>query len=206
MLFIGKHTLLVEGVSDIVYLQSLSHALKSKKRTYLDELWTICPSGGLGNVRGFVSLLGGNKIDVAVLADQTKQDMKKIEELCRSQILKSGRVWTISDFTGKLESDIEDLFEPELFVSMVNSAFSLTAKRALTVASLDSADTSTTRLVKKAEAVFRVLPETFPTYDHFTPAAWLLSNLHVLNSDSPAVMSTLDRAEALFTEINKALP
>ncbi len=76
-LFIGKHTLLVEGASDILYLQALSAALKARKRTGLDPKWTMCPTGGIGNVRAFVSLFGGNKLDVAVLADQTKQDTKK---------------------------------------------------------------------------------------------------------------------------------
>ena len=56
-LFVGKHSLLVEGVSDIVYLQALSHALKARGRTHLDERWTICPTGGIGNVRAFARSL-----------------------------------------------------------------------------------------------------------------------------------------------------
>jgi len=59
----------------------LSHALKARKRVGLDARWTVCPSGGIGNVRAFVSLFGGNKIDVTVLADQAKCDKRKIEEL-----------------------------------------------------------------------------------------------------------------------------
>jgi hypothetical protein len=81
-------------------------------------------------------LFGGNKLDVAVLTDRTKPDIKKIEGLCRSEILKSRRVWTISDFSGKSESDTEELFEPELFVQMVNGAYNLAADRALTATSL----------------------------------------------------------------------
>jgi hypothetical protein len=204
-LFIGKHTLLVEGVSDIVYLQALSHALKSRKRTSLNEQWTICPSGGLGNVRAFVSLFGGNKLDVAVLADQTKSDTKKIEELRRTEILKTGRIFTIADFTAKPESDIEDLFEPELFVSIVNQAYELPKERRLTVKSLDDADQNTMRLVKKAEAAFNVMPESIPTYDHFTPASWLLSNPKALEGTSTAVDKTLSRAEALFKALNGVL-
>ncbi|MEH2551059.1 energy-coupling factor transporter ATP-binding protein EcfA2 [Bradyrhizobium sp. AZCC 2262] len=47
-LFVGKHTLLVEGASDILYLQALSDALKSRKRVGLDSRWIICPTGGIG--------------------------------------------------------------------------------------------------------------------------------------------------------------
>jgi hypothetical protein len=204
-LFIGKHTLLVEGVSDIVYLQALSHALKSRKRTSLNTQWTVCPSGGIGNVRAFVSLFGGNKLDIAVLTDQTKADVKKIEELRRSNILKTGRVFTISDFTSKAESDIEDLFEPELFISIVNAAYELPKAQKLTVQSLENADKFTTRLVKKAEAIFNVMPSGIPTYDHFTPAAWLIRNLSALDGESVPLMTTLERAEKLFTVLNAAL-
>lgn len=204
-LFVGKHTLLVEGTSDILYLQALSGALKLRGRTGLDPRWTICPTGGIGNVRAFVSLFGGNKLDITVLADRTKADKKKIEELRRHEVLKAGRVFTISDFTDKDESDVEDLFEPPLFVSIVNSAYGLTGKYELTEKSLDEADTSTSRLVKKAEAAFRVMPESTPMFDHFTPAEWLIRNSTALDGASKDVEATLERAEKLFQMLNSLL-
>ncbi|UWU91813.1 ATP-dependent endonuclease [Bradyrhizobium sp. CB1015] len=204
-LFIGKHTLLVEGASDILYLQALSSALKARKRTGLDPRWTMCPTGGIGNVRAFVSLFGGNKLDIAVLADHTKQDAKKIGELRKSEILRAGNVFTIADFTGKNESDIEDLFEIGLFAEIVNEAYELPTKHRLTATSLEKADTSTVRLVKKAEAAFNVLPEPLPTFDHFTASAWLIRNLAVLDATTPGVEETLDRAEKLFDAVNAAI-
>lgn len=205
-LFIGKHTLLVEGPSDILYLQALSDALKSRKRTGLDARWTLCPTGGIGNVRAFVSLFGGNKLDVAVLADQTKGDSKKIEDLRRSEILKKGRVYTISDFTGKDESDIEDLLDPEIFVAIVNASYQLTGKHKLTSKSLDEADVSTVRLVKKAEAAFKLFPEAIPMYDHFTPSAWLVRNPSMLDGAKKEIEVTLAPAEELFKTFNSLLP
>jgi predicted ATP-dependent endonuclease of OLD family len=204
-LFIGKHSLLVEGASDILYLQALSGALKSRKRIGLDPRWTLCPTGGIGNVKAFTSLFGGNKLDVLVLADNTKQDAKKLEEVRRSHVLKAGRVLTMSDFTGKPESDVEDLFEPSLFASIVNSAYDLLAANAVTPESLDAADRNTVRLVKKAEAAFHVMPDHIPTYDHFTPAAWLIRNPQVLDASDAAASATLDRAETLFKAVNAAL-
>lgn len=204
-LFIGKHTLLVEGASDILYLQALSQALKSRRREGLDVRWTLCPSGGIGNVKAFVSLFGGNKLDVTVLADNTKPDAKKIEELRRGQILKTERVFTISGFTNKVESDIEDLFDPDLYVLIVNSAFQLPPANTLTVQSLEAADATTIRLVKKTEAAFRIMPQEIPTYDHYTPSAWLIRNPQVLEGDNPAIVATLDRAEAMFKALNGVL-
>ena len=101
--------------------------------------------------------------------------------------------------------DIEDLFEPELFASIVNHAFGLKGKHVLTAKSLDEADPNTVRLVKKAEAAFKVLPDTYPVYDHFTPASWLIQNPDALKGESAAVVATLDRAEKLFEDVNKGL-
>jgi energy-coupling factor transporter ATP-binding protein EcfA2 len=204
-LFIGKHTLLVEGPGDMLYLHAFSNALTTRGRIGLDPRWTICPSGGIGNIRAFVSLFGGNKLDIAVLADQTKKDVKKIEELRRSEILKAGRVFTISDFTGKAESDIEDLLEPDLFVSIVNASYELPDANKLTVKSLAEADKGTERLVKRAEAAFNVMPDSIPTFNHFAPAAWLVRNPAVLDGTKKSVESTLGRAEKLFLQLNAAL-
>jgi hypothetical protein len=204
-LFVGKRTLLVEGPSDIVYLNALSYALKGRRRIGLDTRWTLCPSGGIGNIRAFVSLFGGNKIDVTVLADQSKGEKRKIEELRKSAILKAGRVFTIADFTGKGESDVEDILDPTLFVRIVNAAFRLPAANALTVEVLTKADPNTERQVLKAEAAFKVLPPDLPTYDHFSPAAWLLQNPKELEGESPEILQTLNRAEEMFKTVNAVL-
>ncbi|PYU66209.1 MAG: hypothetical protein DMG49_22690 [Acidobacteria bacterium] len=45
-LFVGKHTLLIEGPGDILYLESWSSALVRRGRTGLDRRWTMCPAAG----------------------------------------------------------------------------------------------------------------------------------------------------------------
>lgn len=201
-LFVGKHTILVEGPSDILYLKALSYELVRRGRTGLNPAWVICPSGGIDKIQAFVSLFAGNKLDVVALADFAKKDAKKVEALKRTQILKVGGVLTINDFVEKEEGDIEDLFEPGLFTTIVNSAYSLTGTQAMTAQALDAADATTVRLVKKAEAFFRVLPQTVPEFDHFTPAAWLIEHPAALSGNVPEVIATLDRAEALFRALN----
>ncbi|MGP0092308.1 MAG: ATP-dependent nuclease [Xanthobacteraceae bacterium] len=204
-LFVGKHTLLVEGPSDILYLQALSEALKQRKKVGLDPRWTLCPTGGIDKVQPFVSLFGGNLLHVAVLADQGVGDKRKIEQLRRSEILKAGHFFTAAEFTLKDESDIEDFFEPELFIEIVNRAYALPPANILSVAKLAEAEPSTSRQVKKAEALFRLMPEAIPMYDHFTPASWLIRNPHVLDGDTPAVSITLERAAAAFNALNALL-
>ena len=63
----------------------------------------------------------------------------------------------------------------------------------------------TERIVKRAEALFRLMPPEVPEFDHFAPARWLLENPHVLDGDSPAVLATLERAEQVFLRFNALL-
>jgi predicted ATP-dependent endonuclease of OLD family len=201
-LFVGKHTLLVEGPSDILYLKAVSGALGEAGRETLDPRWTICPTGGVGNIRAFVSLFKGNSLNVVALADMAKGDRKTIERLKESQILKSGGVLTLDQFTAKNEADIEDIFSPSLFILMVNEAYGLKNEHALTIEKLAAADTSTSRIVKQAEAFFRSLPQRYPLFDHYVPAQWFFENTKIMNGKGLDVRETLDRAEALIKAIN----
>lgn len=91
-LFIAPNTLLVEGPSDILYLQAFSTALKSRKREGLDPRWVVCPSGGIDKISPFVSLFGGNSLNIAVLCDLAVGDKGKLERLKNSQILRAGKL------------------------------------------------------------------------------------------------------------------
>ncbi|RTL91433.1 hypothetical protein EJV44_19400 [Ancylobacter aquaticus] len=201
-LFIGKHTILVEGPGDILYLQALSAELLRRGRTGLDPKWVMCPAGGIDKIQSFVSLFAGNSLDVIALSDYTKKDKNKLEALRKSQIVKDGGVLSITDFVGQEEADIEDLFAPSLFCQIVNSTFGLEDGQALDPEKLATADANTERQVKQAEAYFNLLPEPVPLYNHFTPAAWLLGNPGVLSGETEAVLTTLDRAETLFKALN----
>lgn len=204
-LFVGKHTLLVEGPSEILYIQALSDALRRIGRSGLDGRWTICPAGGIDKIRPFVSLFSGNDLHVAVLSDQAAGDRKKVEEMKRAAVLAAGHFYTMADFLGRAEADIEDVFDPEVFVAIVNGSYALKESSQLTVMKLKAADTSTQRLVKQTEAAFRVMPESIPIFDHFSPAAWLIRNSDVLHGNSDAITRTLDRAERIFATYNQLL-
>lgn len=201
-LFVGKHTLLVEGPSDILYLKALSSALVRRNRHGLDGRWVLCPSGGIGNIRPFVSLFKGNDLNIAVLTDFARGDKNRIESLRASQILRTGAVLTVDQFTDKSEADTEDIFEPEVFVELLNQSYSLTGEHLLTIEKLMAADEHTSRLVKKAEAYFRLLPESIPVFDHYRPAEWLIEHPDFLDGEGRAQTVTLDRAERLFEAIN----
>jgi len=111
----------------------------------------------------------------------------------------------MADFLERAEADIEDIFDPEVFVDILNGCYGLDAASKLTVEKLRAADPSTERLVKQAEAAFRVMPESVPMFDHFSPSAWLIRNPMILDGESAALARTLDRAERIFATFNKLL-
>lgn len=200
-LFIGKNTLLVEGPSDVLYIQAVSQALLNRGREGLDCRWTVCPTGGIDKVQSFASLFGGNKLNVAVLCDYGNNDKNKVEKLRKSQILKTGQVFTTSDFTNKSESDVEDLFHPAIYAEIVNAAFKLDDSIKLTA----DIFTKESRMVKVTEDKFKVMPPSAPEFNHFTPSDWLIRNPQILDDDKVGVSETLDSFEKVFEQFNKLL-
>jgi len=203
-MFIGSNTWLVEGPSDILYLQTLSQALRRRNREGIDRRWTLCPSGGIDKIAPFVRLFGGNHIDIAVLSDVSNSDKKKIEAVKKEQILKAGRFFTAADFVGQQEADVEDIFDPELFAQILNGAYQPPADHEVSEDRLLAA-ADTERIVKRAEALFKLMPPNVPEFEHFSPARWLLDNPQLLDEDSPAVLATLERAEKVFAKFNSLL-
>jgi hypothetical protein len=203
-LFVGKHTLLVEGPSDILYLQAMSAALSARKRVGLDERWTLCPSGGIDRIMPFISLFRGSKLHVAVLSDMAHGSKGKVQRIRELEVLQKGRFFTIADFIDAGEGDVEDLFAPEVYANIVNRSYGLPEDHQITVQKLDN-DISTTRIVKKVESLFNVMPPELPVFSHYTPADWLLRHPDVLSDDSEAVDQTLAVAEEIFGTFNALL-
>ncbi len=205
-LFVGKHPLLLEGPGDILYLQAWSSALSRRGSKPLDRRWTPCPAGGIDRIQPFVALFAGQRLDIAALTDYAKSDRKKLDVLRRNRVMESDRLLTFASVLGVDEADIEDVFTPALYATILNNAFALPADQQLTTEKLLEADPNTTRLVKKAEAYFRVLPPNAPEFDHFTPADWLFRNPAALNGKDKEVTETLARAEKIISALNRILP
>ena len=157
-LFVGEHTLLLEGPSDILYLQALSSALEAHGKTKLDSRWTMCPAGSIDRIMPFVSLFTGKNLHVAVLTDFAHGAIGKVNRIKKSDILRAGHVYTVADFVDAPEADIEDVFDSEVYAEIVNRSYALPESHHVTTEKLDQ-DTSTPRLVKKVEAMFNIMPE-----------------------------------------------
>ena len=166
-LFIGPNCLVVEGVSDLLYIQTMSALLQTRGKAGLNSDWTITPVGGSDKVPTFVALIGVQEhLNVAVLIDYQKKDQQSIENLYKKKLLKQQQVLTYVDFVEGDEADVEDLFDTEFYLKLVNSEFrvSLTA---------DDIPKGSPRIISRLESRFRdnPLPDDVK-FNHYRPALY----------------------------------
>jgi hypothetical protein len=199
-LFIGPNSLLVEGVSELVYLPTMSSVLAEKGRTQLDGRWTLSPVGGADKAASFVALFQSQKnVNVATMLDTQKKDEQKIEAL-KTRLRTAAHVLTFADFLAAREADVEDMFDPEFYVSLVNAAFAQDLQAPLDLNALPPHP----RVVVRIEKFLEANPlKNNVGFNHFKPAAFLASNIDTLKAGIPD--TTLARFEAAFTRLNGLL-
>jgi predicted ATP-dependent endonuclease of OLD family len=200
-LFIGEHTLLLEGPSDLIYLDVLSDLSESRQLAGLDPRWVKTPIGGSGKLSTFVTLLGANKLHVAVLIDSSTKDTGAVKRLRdNGQLARNGLV-EISEFTGSGNADIEDLFERGFYLELVNRAYIRELSQPITKADLSPGDP---RIVRVIEDYFRQHGIAGGKFNHYKPAALLLREQATL---APMIAdTTINLAASLFTRLNGLLP
>ena len=190
-LYISKNNLLVEGVSDLVYLEIVSGILQQNNRTGLSKEITIIPVGGMDKVATFVSLLRGNKLDIACLLDSSIDNSSKshIENLARKKLIQDKKIVFFDKFVGAEEADIEDLFEKEEYLRIFNSAFH--EHEDISIGDLNS---DISRIVLQINKFLNL-----PRYNHYRPANFLARSGAESKDFSD---KTLNRFEDMFKLIN----
>ena len=196
-LFIGPNSLIVEGVSDLLYIQTISALLQRRGETGLSGKWTITPVGGIGNVSTFVALIGAQEdMNLAVLIDYHKRDQQAIENLYKSKLLKQSSVLTFADFLPSEEADMEDMFQPEFYLKLVNAEFGVE----ITLEELPRAPRILTRIELFSER------GSFPGdigFNHYRAARYFSEGIGGLEGELGEVC--LDRFRKAFAELNALL-
>jgi predicted ATP-dependent endonuclease of OLD family len=191
-LFLSKHNLLVEGASDLLYLQVMSNILQANGRTGLDPKITIVPTGGLDKVATFISLLRGNNLNIACLLDTFKDAKGKarVEDLIKQKIISQKKIKFFNEFLPNFTTaDIEDLFTKNDYLKIFNDAFP-------------------EKQIKSSELNPDIKPVLIQinkhlnqdNFNHYRPANKLAAKGVDLKSFDK---ETLDNFEKVFQEINK---
>lgn len=187
-LFIGNRNILMEGVSDLIYLSVLSSHLNSLGRASLPETARLLPAGGATDISTFIALLGG-QLKMVVLLDGNAQ-RQRIDKAIAQGRLESQRVLSVDQFCSVGGADIEDLFEPSEYIELYNATFN----KALKLEDL----TGTDRIIKRLER------RNGAEFNHGRVAGYFLSNQTAVVPQLSA--ATLSRFESLISALTKALP
>lgn len=193
-LFISRNNLLVEGVSDMIYLEVLSGILEEAGKESLKQDITIVPTGGLDKVVTFISLLRGNKLDIVCLLDTPPSESKqKLDNVIKNKLIKEKNIRYFHDFVNFQPADIEDLFHPEDYLKLFNKAFDGKYEE-LTLSKLEQEEGPIIRKITRYLGIER--------FNHYLPAKTLSSNNF---SSKDFYEETLNNFEQVFKEINKLL-
>ena len=197
-LFIGPNSLVVEGVSDLLYIQTISDLLQSKGEAGLSTEWTITPVGGADKVPTFVAMIGAQtNLNVAILIDYQKRDRQKIENLYKNKLLGKNHVLTYADFVPDGEADIEDMFSPEFYLKLVNGAYGSAVELAHLRDDHPRILYSVTRYFDKTP-----LSESV-SFNHYRPARYFTENIASLAGE--LTEQELNRFQQVFDKLNALL-
>jgi len=197
-LFIGRHNLLVEGPSDLLYLKVFSKELQKRKREFLDSRWIVVPCGGIEKIGSFVALFGGKTLHIAILTDFHKSIKAKVRNLRELNILKSGHVFSAESYVDSDEADVEDIIGRLNYIKLVNECYSLKMGE-----DLPKATVFPVRVLKEVENYFKTT-STEEIFDHYAPALFLIENPKKL-LEFPEIDKALDRFEKLFKDLNQVI-
>ncbi|MCD5973281.1 AAA family ATPase [Pseudomonas quasicaspiana] len=206
-LFVTKFNLLVEGISELSILQAMSHVVEAAGGAGLMSNATIVPAGGLSNVATFVSLLGANGLNLAVLHDYNGKPEQKLESLVHQKLLKKKSVFNFSQFRDlskigedSIATDVEDLLDPDSYMAVFSSVFQKDlGHKVITQADLPTGDRIIGR-IEKYLTINSIKIRPSGGYNHYAVAAAFVANITKYSTDD-----TVTRFTALFKDINAAL-
>lgn len=203
-LFISERNLLVEGPSELNYLQAVSAILDADGGGGLRDDVTIVPTGGLDNLATFVSLLNASGLQLAVLHDYKGSPEQKLTGLVKDKLLSGKALFNASQFRDLANlgasgqpSDIEDLLPVGTYLNYFNAAFAKQlAGATVTEADLPPGDRVIVRIEQSLKAKGITLRPS-GGFNHFLPSSRFTSMTPVsLDADTAA------RFRALFAAVN----
>lgn len=159
---------------------------------------SFTPVGGFDRIPTFVALIAAQtNLNLAILIDYQKKDQQRIENLFRKKLLKKNNILMYSDFISGNEADIENMFDPDFYLKLVNCTFEST----IALADLPG---RYSRIIRRLEQYLAENP--FPRnaqFNHYRPARYFNDNVNSLVEDLDD--SIFDRFRQMFSALNALL-
>ena len=125
-LYTGQYSLLVENITDLWILSTISQHFRESSHGSIDDDIVITPSGGGQKSALFATMLSGQNMGVSVLLDSDVEGISVKKQLIESPIARETNVLFVNDATqesGRV-MELEDLLPPSLYLRFVNDAYS----------------------------------------------------------------------------------
>ena len=191
---VSKNRLIVEGKSDKDYLDAMSLLLERRGKAGLSRRWLVLQAGGKGRVSPIVSMFDAQKaLNVAVLLDVDTENDGRVDALYKKRLLRQRNVLRVSQFTTSDVADIEDMFEREFYVDLVNETYA--GEPGLDPSELPCEP----RIIKAVEKAWNIKKH----FTHGRPATYF--SLHLDEFADSVSQDTMDRFERLFATLNQLL-
>ena len=125
-LYTGQYSLLVENITDLWLLSTISQHFRESSHGSIDDDIVITPSGGGQKSALFATMLSGQNMGVSVLLDSDVEGISVKKQLIESPIARETNVLFVNDATQESERvmELEDLLPPSLYLRFVNDAYS----------------------------------------------------------------------------------
>ena len=187
-MYVSPNNLLVEGISDLVYLNHFSSALKALGREGLSDDVTIVPVGGADKIATFISLMRGNELSTVCLLDTfTDQSAEtRLKKMVEQKIIADKKIIYYHSVLEQSFADIEDMFTKDEYVILYNGAFGTSIK----AADID-ADKPIMSQLKRLNGN--------KSFNHYSPANYMAKSIGTLTFSD----ETLNHFEKLFIAVNK---
>ena len=186
-LYVSPRNLLVEGISDLVYLNHFSTILKDMGKEGLSDDITIVPVGGADKIATFISLMRGNELSTVCLLDTfTNQSAEvRLKRMVEQKIIADKKILYYHSVIGQTFADIEDLFSKDEYLELYNGTFSTSIK--ITDLDVDKPIMSQLKRINGNKS-----------FNHYSPANYMAKNIGTLTFST----ETIERFEKLFALVN----
>ena len=191
-LFYSKHQVVVEGITDFMYLRAINSRLKELSRSHLHKDVVIAPVGGTRNIMRLASLLLANDVRIVTVLDGDQAGLKAKNDF--KDILPD--IVILDDYTQKQASEIEDMFDEDFFIKAVKVAYPEVSVE------FDENENKITGVCRKISKMFDRKGIEFNKYKTcHVILGWINAKNPPQNLDN----KTLDRFEALLKRCNTVL-
>lgn len=205
----GKKTLLVDSITEAMYLRWFSRRLNQRGRRGLDAEWSVVPCGSGARIGAFLGLFGGDTRNVAVLLD-AQSGQEELKSLHDNELLKGCKILTVDDFTGVQYSSIEDLIGTDYY-NLVNLCYKLPRRNRIKynrsaagqaeLMAESPQQSSPTRVLQTVRDHFGSMSPGGIYFDRCDVAEYLTENTKKCSRKLPGINQALDRFEQLFSAL-----